>query len=298
MLQNSQILFIFTPISRIVATVDDSTMRNVALVIATIALVTTILEVSLGAFPVSLFAAPLNLLVMLLWALAVLYLYRSRATSPVSRFLMGREATWLSLVAMAVVGVVLGLQRDPASDSWAVVVALLFILTHLALVILRGWRGAQGIRWRFVLLHVGLLVALGAGFWGAPDREQLRLSVGSEPESVAYTMSGAERRLPYDISLEEFNLEVAQSGVPTNYEATVGIDGRSVVLRVNHPYSRTLAEKIYLVSHGTSPRGSEYVVLEVVREPWQWLSAVGIVMLIVGAVLLFVRGPKGGVDYE
>jgi uncharacterized membrane protein HdeD (DUF308 family) len=40
--------------------------------------------------------------------------------------------------------------------------------------------------------------------------------------------------------------------------------------------------------------GETYAVIEIVKEPWQWLSATGIIMLIAGAVLLFVQGPKNG----
>jgi uncharacterized membrane protein HdeD (DUF308 family) len=35
-----------------------------------------------------------------------------------------------------------------------------------------------------------------------------------------------------------------------------------------------------------------YAIIEIVREPWQWLSMAGIVMLMAGAVMLFVRGPR------
>jgi uncharacterized membrane protein HdeD (DUF308 family) len=29
-----------------------------------------------------------------------------------------------------------------------------------------------------------------------------------------------------------------------------------------------------------------------VREPWQWFSLAGIVMLLAGTVMLFIRGPR------
>ncbi|MBQ2240352.1 MAG: hypothetical protein II322_05970, partial [Alistipes sp.] len=51
----------------------------------------------------------------------------------------------------------------------------------------------------------------------------------------------------------------------------------------------TFGEKIYLVS--IDPQGA-YCVVEIVREPWQWASLAGIVMLLAGAVMLFIRGPR------
>lgn len=267
-------------------------MRTAAITTLVIALVVITLQATVGAFPVTLFAFPLNILVMILWLVAIAYTYRNRTTSHIAQFMLSRKATWLSLFIMAVIGVVLGLERKPSCDAWAVVIGILFVLSHLTFVILRGWRTKQSIRWRFTITHIGLWLALGAGFWGAPDREQLRISVGDQYSNEAYSINGAPHRLPSDIRLEEFDLELSPNGTPTNYEAVVNVDGRSVSLRVNHPYNRTLSEKIYLVSYGNTPMGSRYVILEIVNEPWQWLSATGIVMLICGAVLLFIRGPQ------
>ena len=212
-----------------------------------------------------------------------------------AKFMLSGTATWLSLSIMTLIGIVLGLQRIPSSTSWPVVVGVLFVLTHLAFVILRGCRNVYGIRFRFILTHVGLWLALGAGFWGAPDRGQLRVAVDGNATDQAYTMDGAVRRLPYELRLEELTIEHNDRGVATNYEARVAIDDKVVSLRVNHPYNTTLAQKVYLVSV-SNPTEGEYAVVEIVNEPWQWLSALGIVMLILGGVLLFIRGPRKTVN--
>lgn len=245
-------------------------------------------ELCFGSFPLDIFSFPLNIFIVALWLGLIAIMFRNRT----ARFMLSRQATWLSLALMAMVGIVLGLQRKPSTTAWPVAVSLLFILSHLCFVILRGWRNAKGIRWRFCLTHVGLLLALGAGFWGAPDREQLRVAAHHYPSNEAYTMEGTQRFLPYTIELESFRMEQAENGAPTHYEANIKVDNKNVTLRVNHPYSRTLSEKIYLVSFGKTLMGETYAVIEIVKEPWQWLSATGIIMLIAGAVLLFVQGPR------
>ena len=250
-----------------------------------------LVEVCLGSFPVGLFRFPLNILVMALWMVMLTMMYRGRAGSGCARFMLSREATWLSLGMVVAIGITLGLQLEPSSTAWPTVVSLLFVQSHLLLVILRGWRTKRGIRWRFCLTHIGLLLALGAGFWGAPDRELLRAPVQRYPSNDAYTMEGEERRLPYTLELKDFSIEEAENGTPTHYEAQVMVDGTMVTLRVNHPYARTISEKIYLISFPTSPRGERYAIVEIVYEPWQWLSAAGIIMLLAGAMLLFVQGP-------
>ena len=251
-----------------------------------------LVEVCFGSFPVGLFRFPLNILVLALWILLLAMMYRDRANNVCARFMLSREATWLSLAMVVAIGITLGLQRNPSSTAWPTVCSLLFVLSHLQLVILRGWRNQKGIRWRFCLTHIGLLLALGAGFWGAPDREQLRTPVHRYPSNEAYTMEGEERRLPYTLELKDYCIEQSENGTPTHYEAQVMVDDTVVTLRINHPYARTISEKIYLVSFPTSPHGERYAIIEIVSEPWQWLSATGIIMLIAGAMLLFIQGPR------
>ena len=255
-------------------------------------------QLCLGNFPVDLFCFPLNIFVLALWMMLITMMYRDRANNACSRFMLSREATWLSLAIMVALGVTLGLEREPSTTAWPVILAIFFVLTHICFIVLRGWRNAKGIRWRFCLVHIGLLLALGAGFWGAPDRQQLRMAVHRYPSNEAYTMEGELSPTPYSIELHSFHMEHADNGAPTHYEAQILLDSKKVMLKVNHPYSRTLSEKIYLVSFGTSPYGERYAVIEIVNEPWQWLSATGIIMLIAGAILLFVQGPRKTVSGE
>ena len=254
-----------------------------------VVLLSLVLDVTVGNFPYHIFAFPLNILTLVLWLAIIIRSYRNRSGSRFAEFMLSRSATWLSLAIMAVTGIALGLQRIPASTSWCVVAGILFILTHLTFVILRGWRNHAGIRYRFILTHIGLWLALGAGYWGAPDREQWRVAVDGSATEEAYTMTGAVRRLPYQLRLDHLVAE------PTNYEARIAIDGQVVTLRVNHPYDYSLSQKIYLASVGKG-EGGDYAVIEIVEEPWQWLSMAGIVMLILGGVLLFVRGPRKSVN--
>lgn len=266
-------------------------MRVCGITLVAMAILSLVLDVTVGNFPYHIFAFPLNILTLILWLVIIVRAYRNRTSSRIAEFMLSRSATWLSLSIMALIGIVLGLQRVPASTSWCVVMGLLFVLTHLAFVILRGWRNNAGIRLRFILTHIGLWLALGAGFWGAPDREQLRVAIDGNATAEAYTMQGAVRRLPYELRLEGLTVERNDEGVATNYEARVAVDDTEVVLRVNHPYDYSLSQKIYLASVGED-EGGDYAIIEIVDEPWQWLSVAGIVMLILGGVLMFVRGPR------
>ena len=261
-----------------------------------IAMVATalLLQSFIGDFPLDIFAFPLNIVVIALWLAIVGVTYKNRNGLKVAQSLLSMRATWLSLGSMVATGIYLGLERVPSSTSWLVVVAILFTLTHLLLITMRGWRTPKGIRWRFTLLHVGLIIALGAGFWGAPDREQLRMALKeNRPVEKAYHTDGTATRIDHKITLCDLEATYTESGAPTYFAATIEVEGACHTISVNHPYNKTLSEKIYLVSIGNDPMdGTPYCVVEIVHEPWQWLSLTGIVMLLAGAVMLFIRGPR------
>ena len=261
-----------------------------SIVVAVVVATALLLQWLVGSFPLDIFTSPLNIIALALWVIITYILYKNRESSTLAQSLLSIRATWLSLGSMAAIGIYLGLQSEPNSTAWLVVVAILFTLTHLLLVTMRGWRTPKGIRWRFTLLHAGLIIALGAGFWGSPDREQLRALVTYDKTTThAYHLDGTATTLDYTLGLEVLDAKYSEGGAPTHFEATVAVNNEVVTLSVNHPDNRTFAEKIYLVS--IDPNGT-YCIIEIVREPWQWASLVGILLLLAGAVMLFIRGPR------
>lgn len=267
-----------------------------SIAVAAVVATALLLQLLVGNFPLDIFAFPLNIVVMALWVAVAFILYKNRTTSALAQSLLSMRATWLSLGTMVAIGLYLGLQSDPNSTAWLVVVGILFTLTHLLLITMRGWRTLCSIRWRFTLLHAGLIIALGAGFWGAPDRVQLRTMVTPmKPTTHAYHLDGTMTKIDYELLLRELDAKYNESGMPTHFSATIAVDNKDVTLYVNHPYNRTISEKIYLVS--VNAQGS-YCVVEIVREPWQWASLAGIVLLLVGAFMLFLRGPRHTANRE
>ena len=264
---------------------------SIILVVALMA-IATLMQLLVGNVPVEIFRFPLNLIIAAVWLYIIVELYRSRQRSAVAQYLLSPMATWLSVSIVVVACVVMGLQRHPAVMSFPFAVATLFVLTHLAMVILRGWRNTAGIRWRFILNHVGLWLVLFAGFWGAPDSDIIRTLVYTDaPTDEAYYEDGRMKLLGYEMQLVDFRADFFDNGTPSAYEADVLIGGSKVTLSVNHPYARTWSEDIYLTSYEPH-NGSVVCVLQVVRHPWKWPMAAGIIMLIAGAVLMFIQGPK------
>lgn len=247
------------------------------------------------------FAYPLNLFLALLWALFVVLLWRSCRKSRFVIFMLSKGATISSIVLFAAFSLATGLTgRREIMSSWPAVAMMLYLLTVLFFVLLRGWRtrpssGRGKIRWRFILNHAGLLVALSSAFWGAPDSKEYRILL--KPDDVsreAISIDGDRFTLRYDIELKDFSIDTYENGMPSMYEADVLIDGKPVNLRVNHPYSVSLSEDIYLSGyHMDEMDGTLNCVLQIVREPWKHTALAGILLMIAGALLLFIQGPAG-----
>ena len=258
------------------------------LIISIIGLALVIVDTIVKGVDITLFAFPLNVLLALLWLATVARLWQRRDTT-FGGFMLSAEATWLSLGLMAVVGVVLGTQAEPKTTSLSVIAAILFTITHLALITLRGWRNSNGIRWRFALLHCGLVLLLCAGFWGAPDRHVVRMALEKgERSNIAYSTSGAAENIGYEIELSSVVTKRDDAGRLSAIEAEVVIDDKRSTLSVNHPATKGFGTKIYIVNDFKDG----YAVIEIIDEPWHYLSFVGIVMLLAGAVMMFAAGPK------
>lgn len=247
--------------------------------------------------PISLFAFPVNVLMAAIWAVVVIALWRSGRESGFVRFMLSPSATYLAVSLFIIVSLVVGLTGCRwIVETWPFVVFILYFQTVLAFVILRGWRiksafGIGSLRWRFLLLHAGLLLTIGSAFWGAPDSETLKLQAFKGiPVSEAYREDGSTKWLEYALVLDDFSLSYGPDGIPSDYTAFVMVGDERTELRVNHPFSVSFGEDLYL--SGYDVEGGDYCILQIVREPWRYGALAGIVMMLAGAVLLFIRGPQ------
>lgn len=237
------------------------------------------------------FAFPLNLLLALLWLAGLGLLWKHRPDSRIVKFLLSPLATILALVLLLTCGLWIGFIGDRAFvQSIPFVLMLLYVLTVVYMVTLRGWRSRNGqVRWRFMFIHAGFLLAVGAAFWGSPDSSELRVKMLPDQEYVsAYKLDGSITALHYKLRLEDYRIDFNEEGKPVYYEAVVSVgDSDAKVITVNHPLSVSLGEDIYLAS--VSEGGC---VLQIVREPWRYFALAGILMLLLGAFMLFIKGPK------
>lgn len=227
---------------------------------------------------------PTNLLLAALWFTICCFIWKR------VRFLVSPAAVISSILLFIGSSIWIGVTGDVAfTHSIFFILVLLYLMTILLCVFLRGWKTPSGkIRYHFVLHHAGLLIAIGSAFWGYPDNQQLRMALAEgETSRIAYHMDGKRTTLEEDITLLDIECEKYDDGRPMQYTATISIDDQTHEIKVNHPLSRGISEDIYLVS-----AEEDRCILQLIREPWKYFALAGIIMMIAGSVILFIKGPR------
>lgn len=276
-------------------------------------LLAIVLQLLTGNFPVSFLAFPLNIIFAVIWLFLLWILYKEYRNTKITRFLYSPQTSILSIGLFIAGGLVIGLfpQLSDAEaqthgglfaalgcynfmTSWTFIAILFLLLSNLAMITIHACRHRKQARWRFILNHAGLWLALFAGVLGSSDTQTLRIPLyKGEPAREAFDMNGTSHYLDYEIELNSFTVEYYPNGRPSRFAANVRLGNEEALLEVNHPYSYRLGEDVYLSGYDVM-KGNEsnYCILQVVRQPWKYAMVAGILMMLAGAILLFINGPK------
>ncbi|AUI46566.1 MULTISPECIES: cytochrome c biogenesis protein ResB [Bacteroides] len=275
--------------------------------------IAALLQTMTGNFPLSFFAFPLNVIVAVIWVYLLWRLYREGNKLPLTRFLLSSRTSILSILLLIGGSLVIGLFPQlseaeaasisgvPASlgcynfmTSWVFIAILFLLLSNLTMVVIHAFYHRVPEKKRFLLNHLGVWFALFAGFFGSSDVQTLRIPLyAGQPGREAYSMDGKAYYLDYELELYSFNTEYYPNGMPSRFAADVRIGEQRTTLEVNHPHSYRLGEDIYLTGYDTRNVGNtRYCILQIVRQPWKYVMVTGILMMLAGAVLLFINGPK------
>lgn len=272
-----------------------------------------ILQLLIGNFQVSFLAFPLNIIFAAIWLFLLGVLHKEYSKTGFTRFLRSPQTSILSIGLFISGCLVIGLfpqLSDGEAEmrkgilaalgfynfmtSWIFIAILLLLLSNLYLIILNSWQHRKKSRIRFLLNHAGLWLAIFAGFFGSSDTQTLRIPVyKGEPAREAFDMNGAAHYLDYEIELNSFSVEYYPNGRPSRFTANVRMGQETATLEVNHPYSYRLGEDIYLSGYDMeNGNESKYCILQIVKQPWKYIMVAGILMMLAGAILLFINGPE------
>ncbi|MCI7195703.1 MAG: cytochrome c biogenesis protein ResB [Bacteroides sp.] len=274
-------------------------MKRSVLIVLTIFITGLLIQAFAGYFPAEAFAFPINAAVLFAALAGLWVLWREKPGGAVCRWLASGNASIALIAAFLICCLILGMKMQDADAAsfpgfgnvrrtWWFILISIALMANLFVVILS--RRKKGIR--FILNHIGVLVALIGCFFGAPDHTVSRAIVSGEAVHEAVGENGEIVPLPAAMKLEGFNVELDQRGNVRNYRALIDVDGKKVELRVNHPYRISISEDVYLTSYDRDNPEPQYCIVEVVRQPWKYLIWAGIVMMMAGGILMFARGKE------
>lgn len=272
-------------------------MKRSVLIVLTIFITGLLIQAFAGYFPAEAFAFPINAAVLFAALAGLWVLWREKPGGAVCRWLASGNASIALIAAFLICCLILGMKMQHADAvsfpgfgnvrrTWWFILISIALMANLFVVILS--RRKKGIR--FILNHIGVLVALIGCFFGAPDHTVSRAIVSGEAVHEAVGENGEIVPLPAAMKLDGFNVELDQRGNVRNYMALIDVDGKKVELRVNHPYRISISEDVYLTSYDRDNPEPQYCIVEVVRQPWKYLISAGIVMMMAGGILMFARG--------
>ena len=272
-------------------------MKRSVLIVLTIFITGLLIQAFAGYFPVEAFAFPINAAVLFAALAGLWVLWREKPGGVVCRWLASGNASIALIAAFLICCLILGMKMQDADAAsfpgfgnvrrtWWFILISIALMANLFVVILS--RRKKGLR--FILNHIGVLLALIGCFFGAPDHTVSRAIVSGEAVHEAVGENGEIVPLPAAMKLDGFNVELDQRGNVRNYMALIDVEGKKVELRVNHPYRISISEDVYLTSYDRDNPEPQYCIVEVVRQPWKYLIWAGIVMMMAGGILMFARG--------
>ena len=271
-----------------------------------------VLQFSLGPVDWSLFAWPINIIVLGIFLLlsGIIFTFRSKVYG--FRFLATSTCAVPALVMTAALTIIMGLTAQVAESSppadffgitkmlsfWPFVLLYLWIAFILAQVSLVQVLHFKWRRLPSLVSHLGLLISLLTATLGSADMQRLQMyTVLEQTEWRGINERNMVIELPIAIKLKQFIMETYDDGSPKRFASDIIIytkngDSLQATVDVNKPVE-VRGWKIYQYGYDTTKGAeSELSILELVRDPWLPYVYTGIYMMLFGALTMFIFGVR------
>ena len=271
-----------------------------------------VLQFSLEPVDWSLFAWPINIIVLGIFLLlsGIIFTFRSKVYG--FRFLATSTCAVPALVMTAALTIIMGLTAQVAESSppadffgitkmlsfWPFVLLYLWIAFILAQVSLVQVLHFKWRRLPSLVSHLGLLISLLTATLGSADMQRLQMyTVLEQTEWRGINERNMMIELPIAIKLKQFIMETYDDGSPKRFASDIIIytkngDSLQATVDVNKPVE-VRGWKIYQYGYDTTKGAeSELSILELVRDPWLPYVYTGIYMMLFGALTMFIFGVR------
>ena len=267
------------------------------------------LQVALGPVRWSLFASPVNY-VMLILLLCILFLmYGLRKKVYAFEWMMHGTAAVPALAWALGITLVMGLLPQTRVGGvpwlsqmlsfWPFVLIWTWMLLISGLATINHCARFKMSEIPFILNHLGVFVAIVSATLGNADVQKLQMTVfDDEPEWRALSDNDVMVEPGLAIELHDFTVEYYEDMTPKRFASDISVyteDGKNVhgVVEVNKPL-KVNGWKIYQYGYDSAKGNeSDYSVFMLVKDPWLPGVYAGIFTMLAGALcLMFFMAPK------
>lgn len=231
---------------------------------------------------IHIWGSPVSIILAAAFIIAVVLCGMRLGKSRLLTFMAGREAAIILLVSAAMLSAVEGTWKLQMFRTWAFLAIVAMLMFSLGLVTIDAIRTKKSTS--YILSHLGLMVMLFGGFFGAPDvTDAMLVAEKGHATQVACTRDGHAVPLPFEVTLKEFDITFYEDGrSPKQFTSTLIIDGKELTTSVNHPL-RFKGYRLYQSDYDME--ANRYSVLKVVKNPWLPIVFIGMALLAIAAIL-------------
>lgn len=272
-------------------------------------LVGLMLQLIIGPIEWSLFAWPVDIILLLLLCGFIGLMYALRKKVYAFEWMMHYGAAVPSLVYALALTVVMGLTAQVEDGGipglsqmlsfWPFVLAWTWMMVISGLAALNHLMHFSLKEIPFIVNHLGVFVAVVCATLGSADRHEATMTVfvGST-ERMAQDEGNKIVEPGIAIELHEFIMETYDNGYPKRFASDISVytqDGKDIrgTVDVNKPI-KVNGWKIYQYGYDSKAgAASEYSQFLMVKDPWIFWVYLGIYMMLAGALCLMVfMAPK------
>jgi len=241
---------------------------------------------------------PVNFIILLFVCLVICIGYFKYPNSHLVEWLSSTKAAITSIIGFSFITLLMGFitQEDNTNKfitgfglnniaySWQYSLSLLYLMFSLGFATIKRIYPFHVKNFWYILNHLGLWIALCAANFGFVDQLHLRMKINpNEYMSFAIDQDGGFYNMPFNViqtKAENLSLyiDVLESDIVTPLQ-----------ISINNP-AKLHGWNFYVFDINNGNKKSS--VIEIIKEPWQPLVYIGLIMMIIGSFFVFWRGKK------
>ena len=267
------------------------------------------LQLSMGPIDWSLFASPVNLIILLLLLGFIALMFILRRKVYVFEWMMHGQAAVSSIAWALGITIIMGLipQTNEGGVTWLSQMLSFwpFVIIWTWMMLISGLASLNHLtRFKlaeipFLLNHLGVFIAIVSATLGSADLQKLQMTVYYEnPEWRALSDDNVVVEPGVAIELHEFTVDYYEDMTPKRFASDISVyteDGKNIrgVVEVNKPL-KVNGWKIYQYGYDNAQGSkSPYSVFMLVKDPWLPAVYAGIFIMLAGAIcLMLFMAPK------